>query len=96
MKATITKVVEVEVEVEVNLEDLTDEQVMEEFEARGLEIDTEPDISRFTDDEIKREYIDRFPQTTTVEQIYEEFRNRGDAPRVLREFVYEQIGRILP
>lgn len=92
MKVKVKK----EVEVEVTLEDLTDEQVMEEFEARGLEVDVEQDISEFSDDDIRREYRDRFPQVTSVEQIYEEFRNRGDAPRVLREFVYEQIGRILP
>lgn len=92
MKVKVKK----EVEVEVTLEDLTDEQVMEEFEARGLESDVEQDISEFSDDDIRREYRDRFPQVTSVEQIYEEFRSRGDAPRVLREFVYEQIGRILP
>jgi hypothetical protein len=28
--------------------------------------------------------------------IYEEFRRRGDAPPVLREYLYDELGRILP
>ncbi len=30
-----------------------------------------------------------------LEQIYEEFRRRGDAPNCLREYLYEKIGRTL-
>lgn len=32
---------------------------------------------------------------TKMQLIYEEFRRRGDAPQVLKDFVYEILGRIL-
>lgn len=31
----------------------------------------------------------------SLELIYEEFARRGDAPKVLRDYLYETIGRIL-
>lgn len=30
-----------------------------------------------------------------LQEIYEEFRRRGDAPQCLRDYIYETIGRIL-
>lgn len=32
---------------------------------------------------------------TKITLIYEEFARRGDAPQVLKDFIYETIGRIL-
>jgi hypothetical protein len=33
---------------------------------------------------------------TGLEEVYEEFRRRGDAPQVLKDYIYEHLGRILP
>jgi hypothetical protein len=62
-----------------------------------VDADVEIDMDDFTDDEVAEEYKNRFGgNTIRLEQVYEEFARRGDAPPVLRDFLYEQLGRILP
>lgn len=61
------------------------------------DVDVEIDMDDFTNDEVREEYLGRFGvSTVSLEQIYEEFSRRGDAPKVLRDYLYETIGRILP
>lgn len=93
MKVTVRKVVDIEVE----MEDLTDQELLDECDRRGIST-PELDLSDFDNDDIRREYQERFEigdENRTLELIYEEFRTRGDAPRSLRDFLYERIGRIL-
>lgn len=84
-------------EVRVTLEDCTDEELQEEYDSRMLG-EPEKDLGDFADSEISEEYRHRFGSLPgdDLQPIYEEFRNRGDAPPCLREFIYQQIGRILP
>jgi hypothetical protein len=35
-------------------------------------------------------------QRSRLERIYEEFRRRGDAPSVLRDYLYDFLGQTLP
>jgi len=62
-----------------------------------IDVDVEVDMEDFDDDDVKAEYEKRFGvSTVTLEQIYEAFVRRGDAPTVLRDFLYERLWRILP
>jgi hypothetical protein len=88
--------VEKTVEVEVSSEDLTDEQILSELQERGIG-PPEKDTSDFSDEEIQEEFRNRFGgEATSIERVYEEFRHRGDAPQCLRDYIYAEIGRILP
>jgi hypothetical protein len=63
----------------------------------STEVEVEVDINEFDDEVIRAEFEDRFgEQSPNLMQIYEEFARRGDAPQVLRDYLYEKIGRILP
>jgi hypothetical protein len=63
----------------------------------SADVDVEIEMDDFTNDEVREEYLNRFGiSTVTLEQIYEEFARRGDAPPVQRNYLYETIGRILP
>jgi hypothetical protein len=56
------------------------------------------------DDEIERRQRDKTYRGKSVGNtaranltlIYEEFRRRDDAPPILREYLYDELGRILP
>lgn len=79
------------------LEDATDDQLEEEYQARDLG-EPEKDTGDFSDEEIQYEYSHRFGKfpEEDLSAIYEEFRKRGDAPECLRAFLYQNLGRILP
>lgn len=65
----------------------------------NTDVDVDIDLDEFTDEEIQEEWECRFKKrapNAALEQIYEEFARRGDAPEILRDYLYESIGRILP
>lgn len=88
------------------LEDATDAEIVQEVAERGLfadvrELDNES--PRLLEDASEQELIDAlqdmecnfFADKDTLTTIYEEFRKRGDAPEVLRQYLYDKIGRTL-
>lgn len=92
MKQSVT------IEVELDLKACTDEEILEEADARGI-FPEEKGVSDFDDAEIDAEYMRRFVRggtVATLEEVYEEFRTRGDAPPILRDYIYQTIDRILP
>lgn len=90
--------VELEVDVEKVLESLSDEEVIEEYESRGL-AEPEKGPSDFSDDEIQAEYEDRFTTSSSIspEAMWEEiYRTRAEVPQIVKDFLYDKTGRILP
>ena len=75
--------VTVEVDSSDVLDKCDDDDLLAEVKSRRLQ--WTPDIKKADSKENK-----------ALELIYEEFRKRGDAPEVLREFLYDHLGRILP
>lgn len=85
------------VEIEIDIDDFTDDEILKEVETRGI-VQPEKGTEDFSDEEIRCEYEHRFGthSSVTIAQVYEEFRRRGDAPQVLRDYIYDHGGRILP
>jgi hypothetical protein len=71
---------------DIDLKGISSEDLIAEMQLRG-EWPDEPEYIE------PKEEQDLEPQLMA---IYEEFRKRDDAPQCLRDFIYEQIGRILP
>jgi hypothetical protein len=69
----------VQVEATFDLADVSDEELARELRARSMGIE-ESEIERANE---------------LMENVYLEFRQRGDAPQSLRDLVYLGIGRIL-
>lgn len=66
-----------------------------------VEIDTDDIFEEMSDEALTDELArrksgkERNGRNCALELIYEEFRRRGDAPKLLRDYIYENIGRIL-
>lgn len=94
MKVTVEKVVE----IEVSLEDVTDEDLLKECETRGIgQPEAEPED--LSDEEVRAEFEHRFgvQGSISVEQMADElYRSRTDAPQIVKDYIYEQTGRTLP
>jgi hypothetical protein len=61
-------------------------------------METDDVMESFSNEEIIAEYERRFktlPLRHLLEDIYEEFRDRQDAPPALREYIWQTIGRVL-
>jgi len=64
-----------------------------------VSVDIAEVLAEASDEELQQELTDRDKRRVApadLETIYEEFSRRGDAPRCLRDYLYEKIGRILP
>lgn len=65
--------------------DVDEDDVLREFEDEAL-----------TGEMDRRKLKGHQSPAKALELIYEEFRRRGDAPEILREYIYDNLGRILP
>ena len=90
----------------IDLGDITDDAIVAEVVERGLfaevrDKDMERELtvaeSPVQDlvDELESRGIDISEDRAKLSRIYEEFRARGNAPDVLRDYIYERIGRTL-
>lgn len=82
------------------LEDATDEEVEEEYEARGLAPE-EKDTGDFSDHEIRQEFEARFGleeshEVALTRMVDELYRSRAQVPEIVKDFIYEATGRTLP
>lgn len=67
----------------------------------SVDVDEDDVLREFEDDaltgEMDRRKLKGYQSPAkALELIYEEFRRRGDAPEILREYIYDNLGRILP
>lgn len=86
------------VQVEVSLEDISDEDITAECERRDL-MPGEKSLGEFDNEEIAAEYADRFGVHSSISatDVHEElYRTRQEAPQIVKDFLYQQTGRTLP
>lgn len=72
--------VSIDTEVEVDLSQFDEDDLIAELKSRGLRMPEKRGSSGYD----------------PVLAIFEEFHRRGDAPKVLSDYLYETIGRVLP
>lgn len=103
--AQVDAKVSVRVEVKEVLKQLDDDDIRREFERRGMKVDVDVDdiLSDLSIEELRRELGNRDMTEifsgklrARLELVYEHFRRVGSTPRVLSEYIYDHLGRILP
>jgi hypothetical protein len=72
-----------EVEVEIDVDELLED------------IDSDVLIAELTRRH-KEAQIPGVTSSVTLQTIFEEFQRRGDAPKCLRDYLYDTLGRVLP
>lgn len=82
------------------LEDATDAQLEDECEQRGI-WPVEKDTGDFSDREIRQEFEARFGlneshEAALTRMVDELYRTRAQVPDVVKDYVYEAMGRTLP
>lgn len=67
----------------------------------NVQVDADEVLEEMSDETLNQEFHRRQSGSSgpggalALQLIYEEFRRRGDAPKLLRDYIYENIGRIL-
>lgn len=66
----------------------------------SVDIDVDDVLPEISTEKLQAELEGRpdcdLPRCPTLLTIYDEFRQRGDAPQCLRDYLFAKLGRILP
>ncbi len=71
-------------------------KVIREVEVE-IEVDLDEALEQASDEELRAEMESRGMKDARIglQAVWEDFRGRGDAPKSLRDYIYEHLGKIL-